>query len=230
MGPLPSTHCSFPSSIPLRSILLRLLFFLAIFFTLASLALAQTSSQQYVYASAPGSPSPSSVPGFAKVSQTGSLNLLPNSPFNERLEGGLLAIDGQGKFLFVVNPTSDDISMFQIDPTTGSLSEVPGSPFAYPPIFSVWFPPCQPLSITTERSGQFLFVSYRYANCGDFLAGGGQGSGAVVSFAIDLSGSSPVLTPVASIFTQGSPIKLLTDSKGRQQRRNTGERCGTVLH
>jgi len=176
--------------------------------------LAQTSSQQYVYASAPGSPSPSSVPGFAKVSQTGSLNLLPNSPFNERLEGGLLAIDGQGKFLFVVNPTSDDISMFQIDPTTGSLSEVPGSPFAYPPIFSVWFPPCQPLSITTERSGQFLFVSYRYANCGDFLAGGGQGSGAVVSFAIDLSGSSPVLTPVASIFTQGSPIKLLTDSKG----------------
>ena len=214
MGPLPFTHCSFPSSIPLRSILLRLLFFLAIFFTLASLALAQTSSQQYVYASAPGSPSPSSVPGFAKVSQTGSLNLLPNSPFNERLEGGLLAIDGQGKFLFVVNPTSDDISMFQIDPTTGSLSEVPGSPFAYPPIFSVWFPPCQPLSITPERSGQFLFVSYRYANCGDFLAGGGQGSGAVVSFAIDLSGSSPVLTPVASIFTQGSPIKLLTDSKG----------------
>ncbi len=209
MEPLPLARCIFSSRILPRFAFLGLLSFLTIFLSPLSPASAQTSSQQYVYASAPGSPSPSSVPGFAKVSQTGSLNLLLNSPFSERSEGGLLAIDGQGKFLFVLNPTSDDISMFQIDPTTGSLSEVPASPFAVPPLSSGWFPPSQPLSMATEPSGQFLFVSYLLANGGD-----PAGLSAVASLAIDTSGSSPVLRLVASVLNQDSPIQLLTDSKG----------------
>jgi hypothetical protein len=56
-----------------------------------------------------------------------------------------MAIDGQGKFLFVLDPTSDDISMFQIDPASGALSEVPGSPFAVPALDPTLFPPCHPL-------------------------------------------------------------------------------------
>ena len=80
---------------PIRqgSACVRLLLLLSIFFSTASLASAQTSSQQYVYASVSNSPSSSGVSGFAKASQTGALNLVSGSPFNERLEGGLMAID-----------------------------------------------------------------------------------------------------------------------------------------
>ena len=140
-----------------RSALVRLSVLLTISLSAISPASGQTSTQQYVYASTSGSPS-SGVSGFSKASPTGALSLVPNSPFNERLEGGLMAIDGQGKFLFVLNATSNDISMFQIDQATGSLSEVPGSPFAAPPVLPVWFPPSQPLSIAAERSGHFLFI------------------------------------------------------------------------
>jgi len=198
-----------PCRIPFPITWLCLLSLLTLFFILVSPASPQTSSQQYVYASAPGSSSPSSVPGFANVSQTGALHLLANSPFNERLEGGLLAIDGQGKFLFVLNPTSDDVSMFQIDPATGNLSEVLGSPFAVPTIPFSTSPPAQPLSMATERSGQFLFVGYLLADSAN-----STGSSAIVSLAIDTSGSSPILRFVGSVFTLAAPIQLLTDSKG----------------
>src|SRR5215472_4682947 len=198
-----------PCRIPFPITWLCLLSLLTLFFILVSPASPQTSSQQYVYASAPGSPSPSSVPGFANVSQTGALHLLANSPFNERLEGGLLAIDGQGKFLFVLNPTSDDVSMFQIDPATGNLSEVLGSPFAVPTIPFSTSPPAQPLSMATERSGQFLFVGYLLADSAN-----STGSSAIVSLAIDTSGSSPILRFVGSVFTLAAPIQLLSDSKG----------------
>ena len=93
-------------------------------------ASAQASSPQFLFTSGG-----SALSGYTLNNQTGALTPIPGSPFNERLEGGLLAIDGQDKFLFVLNPISDDVSMFQIDQTTGVLSEVPGSPFAYPPLF-----------------------------------------------------------------------------------------------
>jgi 6-phosphogluconolactonase (cycloisomerase 2 family) len=187
----------------------RLLLLLGIFLGATSLASAQTSTQQYVYASVPASPSPSSVSGFSKTSSTGALTLVPGSPFNEQLEGGLMAIDGQGKFLFVLNSTSDDISMFQIDQVSGALSEVPASPFAVSPMFANGPPPVNPISIAAERSGQFLFVGYL------FEAGSSSTSSSVASLAIDTSGSSPILRTVAGItLSSGSPIQLLTDSKG----------------
>jgi len=121
-----------------------------------------------------------------------------------------MAIDGQGKFLFVLNPASNDISMFQIDQVSGALSEVPASPFAVSPISPNSPPPSQPLSIAVERSGKFLFVGYLFG------FGGSQGPSSVASLAIDTSGLSPVLLTVESILTSsgGSPIQLLTDSKG----------------
>jgi 6-phosphogluconolactonase (cycloisomerase 2 family) len=187
-----------------------LLLALSVFLGARSPASAQTS-QQYIYSSAAAPNSPTSVvSGFNKASQTGALNLVPSSPFNERLEGGLMAIDGQGKFLFVLNPTSDDISMFQIDQASGALSEVSGSPFSVPTISPNTPAPSQPLSIAAEQSGKFLFVGYFFA------FGGNQGPSSVASLAIDTSGSSPVLRPVESILTTsgGAPIQLLTDSKG----------------
>ncbi|HYL84233.1 MAG TPA: choice-of-anchor D domain-containing protein [Candidatus Angelobacter sp.] len=172
-------------------------------------ASAQTSSQQYVYASVPGaSPAPSAVAGFSKAGQTGALTPVSGSPFPELLEGGLVAIDGQGKFLFVLNPKSNDISMFQINPASGALSEVPGSPFAVPPTINPSLAPSQPISITGEPSGKFLFVGY--------FMGDIQGNSSVVSLSIDTAGSSPVLLTVQStpLLNAGAPIQLLTDPKG----------------
>lgn len=197
-------RCTFPCRSLFRFVFLRLLSSLTIFLGAISPASAQTSAQQFLYTSGG-----SVLSGYSINNQTGGLTPVPGSPFNERLEGGLMAIDGQGKFLFVLNPTSDDVSMFQIDQTTGALTEVPGSPFAYPSFVSSGStPPSEPLSISTEGSGQFVFVGYLLADGGNIA-----GPSAVASFAIDTSGSSPVLLPAASTLIQGSPIALLTDFK-----------------
>jgi 6-phosphogluconolactonase (cycloisomerase 2 family) len=206
----PFSSLLFFSRIRDRSAIMPLLLVLSTILGAVSPVSAQTS-QQYVYSSAAAPSAPTSVvSGFNKASQTGALTLVPGSPFSDRLEGGLMAIDGQGKFLFVLNPTSDDISMFQIDPASGALSEVPGSPFSVPPISPNTPVPSQPLSIAAERSGKFLFVGYFFA------FGGNQGPSSVASLAIDTSGASPVLRPIESVLTQsgGAPIQLLTDSKG----------------
>ena len=182
----------------------------ASFFLIAvSLASAQSSTQQTVYLSLPGSPPaiPSSlISGFSTTGQTGALNAIPGSPFNDRLEGGLVAIDGQGKFLFVLNPTSNNISMFQIDQASGGIAEVPTSPFAVPAVGSN-AAPSQPISIAAESSGKFLFVGY--------FNGSFSGDSAIVSLAISTSGSSPVLVPIESQDIPAAPIQLLADPKGQ---------------
>lgn len=182
----------------------------ASFFLIAvSLASAQSPTQQNVYLSLPGAPPamPSSlISGFSTTGQTGTLAAVPGSPFNDRLEGGLVSIDGQGKFLFVLNPTSNNISMFQIDQASGAISEVPTSPFAVPPVGSN-AAPSQPISIAAESSGKFLFVGY--------FNGGFPGDSAIVSLAITTSGSSPVLVPIVSQDILAAPIQLLTDPKGQ---------------
>ena len=173
-----------------------------------SSASAQSPIQQYVYGSGSLSPTSSVVSGFSKASQSGALSILAGSPFNERLEGGLVAIDGQGKFLFVLNPKSNDISMFQIDPTSGALSEVPASPFQVPASLPPNPAPSQPISIATEKSGKFVFVGYYM---GDIV-----GSSAIVTLSIDISGPSPVLVTEHSIETNsgGAPAQLFADPKG----------------
>jgi 6-phosphogluconolactonase (cycloisomerase 2 family) len=186
----------------------QFLILLSTFLSLASAASAQSPQQQYVYGSAPLSSTSSVISGFGKNGQTGALSLVQGSPFDVPLEGGLMAIDGQGKFLFVLNPKSNDISMFQIDEASGALSKVSGSPFAVPPTLNPTMAPSQALSIATEPSGKFLFVGY--------FAGDFQGFSAVVSLAIDSSGASPVLLTQQSIPTNsgGAPVQLLTDPKG----------------
>lgn len=194
--------------ISIVSLTLRFFLQASLFFISISLVSAQSSTQQYVYVSLPGSPpaAPSSlVSGLSKTGQTGALTAVPGSPFNDRLEGGLVAIDGQGKFLFILNPTSDDISMFQINQASGAVSEVPGSPFAVPSIGGN-AAPSHPISITAESSGKFLFVGY--------FNGSLPGDSAIASLGINTSVASPVLAPIQSLDTLGAPIQLLTDPKG----------------
>ena len=165
------------------------------------------TTQQRVYGIASASPTTAILPAYNKDSSTGELSLLPGAPFADRLEGGLLAIDGQGKFLFVLNAVSDSISMFQIDSSTGALTEVPGSPFAAGPTVNPNLAPTEPISLATEASGNFLYVGY--AN------GDSSTTAALVPFAIDAANLRLVLTPQQSLdLGNGAPVQMMADPKG----------------
>src|SRR5215475_15899125 len=111
------------------SSLLRTLVFTALVYLFAPTpAHAQSSSGQtpYLFASIPGGPS-SQVAAFA-VQPNGVLTEVRGSPFPASREGGLVTTDPTDQFLFVLNATSNTISVLSIDPNTGALAEVPGSP------------------------------------------------------------------------------------------------------
>ncbi len=59
-------------------------------------------------------------------------------------------IDPTGKYLLVTNNFSNDVSVFSIDPASGALSEVPGSPF---------FANADPTEILITPSGQSVYVT-----------------------------------------------------------------------
>ncbi len=185
----------------------------------AGVARAQT---QQVYSTSPSAAQSgtSQINGFAKNAQTGSLASLPTSPTNERLDGATLAVDALGRFLFVLNPMHDDISMFQIDSSTGALTEVPASPFAVGPFLNPQQAPTQPNSLATEPSGHYLYVGF-YG--GSFYSNNNPETldGAINAFLINPQGSNgPTLQPlpVPEIDLPGIPPVphgLATDAHGR---------------
>src|SRR4029077_14238575 len=88
-------------------------------------------------------------------------------------------VDPTGKFVYVANTGSGNVSAFAIDPNSGSLSAVPGSPFQVG---------TQPGELTVDRAGKLLYIA-------------NGGSLNISDFAINpIDGS---LTPIA-----GSPFQL----------------------
>ena len=168
---------------------------------------AQTTTQQRLYASSSVTTTNSVLSGFSANDTTGALTILPGASVADRLEGGLVAIDGQGRFLFVLNPTSNNVSMYQIDASTGALTEVTNSPFAAGATINPNVAPSVPISLATEKSGNFLYVGY--AN------GDSTTTSAVIPFSIDAANLQLVLTPQLSLdFGNGAPIQMLADAKG----------------
>ena len=102
---------------------LRTIIFTALLYLLSpSPAHAQSP---YLYASIPISPSASQVAAFA-VSPDGTLTEVTGSPFPVAEEGGPVTTDPTDQYLFVLNPTSNTISVLSIGPN-GALTSV-GSP------------------------------------------------------------------------------------------------------
>lgn len=95
-----------------------------------------------------------------------------------------MAMGPAGTFLYVANQGSGNITGFTIDPTTGNLGAVAGSPFLITPGNT---PASHPRSIAVSPKGNFLFVT-------------DPALGTVASFSIDAHG---VLTESA-----GSPFAL----------------------
>jgi 6-phosphogluconolactonase len=108
----------------------------------------------------------------------------------------LLVMDPAGNFLYVMNTLSNNISVFSIDSSKGTLTQIANSPF------SIGLPP---LNMQLAPSGNFLYVS---------LAGGtvGTSNGSIAGFSVN-AGNLSLIGPLTS--TDGvSPYGLAIDPNG----------------
>jgi len=140
------------------------------------------------------------------IDAAGSLTPVAGSPFRAGTDAvsGLgsisVVVDPSGKFVYVANlggfdlPTANpgNVSAFTIEPSTGVLSAVPGSPFAAG---------TNPAFVTVDPSGQFVYVANETSND-------------VSVFRIDAGG---VLAAIATVpITEGStPIRVALDPTGK---------------
>ena len=64
-------------------------------------------------------------------------------------------VDPTGKFIYVTNTTSDNITAFSIDPVTGALESIGGSPFATSR---------DPNTVTIDRNSKFAYAANLLSN------------------------------------------------------------------
>jgi 6-phosphogluconolactonase (cycloisomerase 2 family) len=105
--------------------------------------------------------SPNTVSVFKVSPSNGALTLIPGSPFLTGGDGGARDVGpqtvtsatlGTKSFLYAANAGSGTISAFAIDPRTGNLTAVPGSPFTVAAANSG-----NTLSLGASPDGHFLF-------------------------------------------------------------------------
>lgn len=133
------------------------------------------------------------VAGFAIDANTGALTALAGSPYAAGTNaGGIPAFSPDGKYLYVVdqNATGGAVAGFSIDPTTGALAAIPGSPFAAG---------SKPFWISFTPDGKFAYVS----NSGD---------NTISAYSVNAGALTALATPTFP--TDASPQDLTIDSTG----------------
>jgi 6-phosphogluconolactonase len=124
------------------------------------------------------------------VSKSGSLSLVPGSPFSAGAGAEFLAFDAVHKLLFVSNQGANTVSAFSVNSSTGMLTSVPGTPF---------ITGARPTGIAVDPMGRFVFVA-------------NQASNSISVFLIAANGS---LSPAAgSPVAVSSPFGLAINSAG----------------
>jgi 6-phosphogluconolactonase len=121
-----------------------------------------TPSGKFVYVTNPGI---GMVTAFSF--SNGVLTQLPTSPVPSGAGAIGLAVDGSERFLYVANPsasnpppfssTTGNISGFNIDPSTGALGTMPGSPFTATNGKG-------PSAVTVDPSGRFVYATTTGSN------------------------------------------------------------------
>ena len=86
---------------------------------------------------------------FTVNPSTGAITEVAGSPFNAGLTPNQLVVDPTGRFLYVTNQQSEDITAFSVDSSSGVLTELPGSPF---PIGGA------PVTSGIDPTGRFFYV------------------------------------------------------------------------
>jgi 6-phosphogluconolactonase len=117
-----------------------------------------THSGQFVYVTNPGI---GMVTGFSFNSSNGMLTQLSSSPVPSGAGASGLVVDASDQFLYVVNPgainappyqaTIGNISGFNINPTTGALTTIAGSPFTA-------INGTGPSAIVIDPTGRFVYA------------------------------------------------------------------------
>lgn len=137
----------------------------------------------------------SSVSALSSDPATGKLSPIADSPYPAGSGSRAIAADPAGKFLYVANEASGDISGFAINSKTGALTALPGSPFAAETGIA---------SLTVDPQSKFLYVS-------------SGNTGNLWTFSIDaFSGALTALagTP-AAVTSVGSPSSVLMHPSGK---------------
>jgi len=94
------------------------------------------------------------ISAFSVDPNTGSLTPVPGSPFPAGANPTAVTADPTGKFLYEVNDKNgahtNDLFAFAVNPSTGVLTPVPGSPFASG---------ANTLSVSVDPTGKFLYTA-----------------------------------------------------------------------
>jgi len=140
---------------------------------------------------------------------TGALTRSPGSPFPAGINPQSVTVDLSGKFVYVANGYHNGngtVAAYAIDQSTGSLTPVPGSPFAVPiDTTKSRFPApgSMPVSVTVHATatGQALYVADSFQDSiWEYVIGGTTG-------ALVLSPASPFSVP-------GGPYSVKAESGG----------------
>ena len=147
---------------------------------------AQSASPIYVFLLEGNGTSTGTIHVFSVTAQAGALIEVPGSPFNAGLMPEQLVVDPTGRFVYVINEQSEDITEFSVNASSGVLTELPGSPFSIG---------ITPVTMTVDPTGRFLYV---FAN-GSVNGVSGE---YLYEFTVD---------PVAGVLTSASSSPTLFD-------------------
>ena len=117
-------------------------------------SLAISPSGKHLYVTTYGSPGTTSVFAFAIAPSNGALSAVTGSPFQVGVHARVSVVTPSGKFLYLANEDEgvnrSSVSGFSIDPDSGALRAVAGSPFdsGY----------CT-RDIAIDRSSRFLYIA-----------------------------------------------------------------------
>src|SRR5262249_25069092 len=104
-----------------------------------------------------------------------------------------------GRFLYVANSGSYNVSGFSIDSATGRLTAIPGSPFPAPVLPVAPFTPFGPRSLAVSRDNRYLFTA--------------DGLARVTSFAIAAGGGLSNIPSANPFYPQPSGLRVSSDGK-----------------
>ena len=131
-------------------------------------AITIDSTGKYLYTAAASSGNRGAVAAFIIDQTNGALTPVPGSPFLTPTYAGCtqfcsvepsdLQTDASGRFLYGAQNIQDSIVGFKIDTTTGSLANLPGSPYAEG-TFDTDGTPKDATALSVDASGKFIYVA-----------------------------------------------------------------------
>jgi 6-phosphogluconolactonase len=176
--------------------------------SLTGVALTIDPTGKYLYASATSNGN-GAVAAFTINQTNGALTPVPGSPFLTPSYAGCaqfcsvspsdLAADPSGKYLYAAENIQDSVAGFKIDQTTGSLTNLSGSPYAEG-TFDTGNTPKDALRLSIDPSGKFIYVADDEGN--DFSVFKLKETTGVLTFAGSLGNvSNDTLTGVCVPYT-----------------------------